>query len=457
MATEFEQELAEFRERHEQLRVRLSETINELNDVTKAAEEARHSTLSEAETSYEQQVREAREACDQLVSEAQAIYKDTLVSAQKKYEETMEELNPELLNVLPLNDDIDKQPPTRRAAYSDRAAVIMAKLAMLAYQNFETAEQFEEILRLKLAQGGLQLVGTFDCDCGTEGYVCQNDEYAVLVFRGTNDKLDWKINRDSKRVVIKDNALRIRAHRGFLEAYLEAEPKILELLNQVPDAPLYITGHSLGGALAVVASASLPMEIEVFNDQIAAVYTFGSPRVGGGDFNRLVKAPHYRVYNPGDMVPSVPPYWMSFRHTGDVRYITHTNRPPKKVAPWHGVITLTLWSLWGYVRRKGFIGVSAHDIKSYVLKLDKIAKFRNRDKVRETFPGAFGPSRIVHDIEGSMAKARHKASLEATAYAMNDESVSELADEIDGADDLQSVVEDETPEISQETDSDKLT
>jgi hypothetical protein len=80
---------------------------------------------------------------------------------------------------------------------------------------------------------------------------------------------------------------------------------------------LYITGHSLGGALAQIASA-------VFDrDNLAACYTFGSPRVGTADFDRQVKCPHYRVINNWDLVPGIPlPWFQGYRHTGDPRLLT---------------------------------------------------------------------------------------------------------------------------------------
>jgi len=43
------------------------------------------------------------------------------------------------------------------------------------------------------------------------------------------------------------------------------------------------------------------------------------------------------------------------------------------------------------IRAQGFTGVAAHDVRSYVMKLDKIASARNSQRMRETFPGEFGP------------------------------------------------------------------
>lgn len=56
-------------------------------------------------------------------------------------------------------------------------------------------------------------------------------------------------------------------------------------------------------------------------DEIAACYTFGSPRVGDRSFDGYVKPPHYRVVNPFDAVPLVPFRFMRYSHGGDPRYI----------------------------------------------------------------------------------------------------------------------------------------
>ena len=69
-----------------------------------------------------------------------------------------------------------------------------------------------------------------------------------------------------------------------------------------PDLGIYITGHSLGGALAQISAAALSK-----NDNVAACYTFGSPRVATLRFDTEVKCPHYRVIDNWDLVPGVPP------------------------------------------------------------------------------------------------------------------------------------------------------
>lgn len=63
-------------------------------------------------------------------------------------------------------------------------------------------------------------------------------------------------------------------HKGFNNAPLSVHTQIDELVEGDEDLPLFITGHSLGGALAMLATWYMK------GDRLAACYTFGTLRVG---------------------------------------------------------------------------------------------------------------------------------------------------------------------------------
>lgn len=73
-------------------------------------------------------------------------------------------------------------------------------------------------------------------------------------------------------------------------------------LGDFKEKPLFITGHSLGGALATIAAKKL-----THKGGIASCYTFGSPRVGNVDWAVGIKTPVYRVVNAVDPVTMMPP------------------------------------------------------------------------------------------------------------------------------------------------------
>ena len=109
---------------------------------------------------------------------------------------------------------------------------------------------------------------------------------------------------------------RTKVHTGFLEAFnvksdqdgKTARDRVEEIINspEVKDEsgeplPLFITGHSLGGALALLATKLLAPDIN------GACYTFGAPRVANYEYFENLKTPVYRVVNSSDIVPRVPP------------------------------------------------------------------------------------------------------------------------------------------------------
>ena len=76
---------------------------------------------------------------------------------------------------------------------------------------------------------------------------------------------------------------------------------------QAGDKPIWIAGHSLGGALAVLAALDLTLNRKL---PVQGVYTFGQPRVGDRTFARSVKKTlgdrMVRFVNNRDVVPQVP-------------------------------------------------------------------------------------------------------------------------------------------------------
>lgn len=91
-----------------------------------------------------------------------------------------------------------------------------------------------------------------------------------------------------------------RVHSGFKTALEEVwnvlQPEIARLQTQ--DVKIWLTGHSLGAALATLAADRLP--------DVQGLYTFGSPRLGDRDFQAHFRVPAYRVVNGDDIVPTVP-------------------------------------------------------------------------------------------------------------------------------------------------------
>jgi len=68
-------------------------------------------------------------------------------------------------------------------------------------------------------------------------------------------------------------------------AYNDITKIVAKLLYDNPYAQLFVMGHSLGGALVAVYGAMLHYNAETeITDRLAAIYTFGQPRVGDQNF-----------------------------------------------------------------------------------------------------------------------------------------------------------------------------
>lgn len=228
--------------------------------------------------------------------------------------------------------------PSQRVGYSDRTAWLMAVMSQLAYFQFENKREMTEIaadlarmsdseristylqniigaldssdrrsfLSEILECANFKLIEVFDVG-STQAFLARRNSASkegkmlVLAFRGTEKRLeDWKVDLKAKLVPAKDEVKAGRIHQGFQRAYYSVASAIEKELEKFPNEPLYITGHSLGGALAVVATRFIDAK------SIAACYTYGCPRVGDLELARVFKSPIYRLVNAADAVPRLP-------------------------------------------------------------------------------------------------------------------------------------------------------
>lgn len=130
----------------------------------------------------------------------------------------------------------------------------------------------------------------------------------IIVFKGSEGTLDWIHSMNTK--LVSYSKLSGKVHEGWLK---ELEAILLKgLLKDVEaiyhkdcydayEKEVYITGHSIGGALATIFATYMKRELYQ-----PIVVTFGSPRVGNSEFKRGYKYEHYRYESYLDLVPHVP-------------------------------------------------------------------------------------------------------------------------------------------------------
>jgi hypothetical protein len=264
-------------------------------------------------------------------------------------------------------------PPITRAAYSDRMAWILASMAHLAYDRVEANNVARELLIAKLQGGGFELLRTFNApETDTQAFLAKSsDGYAVLAFRGTEvaKREDLRIDMEAARISVLNG----RVHSGFRMAYESVAQEIEESVLQLGHIPLYITGHSLGAALATIATQRLEHNPRI-QEMIAACYTFGSPRVGDQQYDMAFKSPIYRVVNTTDVVTVIPLLAMGYVHIGDVRYLGSREGEFMRGIPIfrRGYLFLsTMFKFFGPMVRD-------HAILEYRRKLEAIAQKRNQ-------------------------------------------------------------------------------
>src|SRR5262245_56380703 len=206
-------------------------------------------------------------------------------------------------------------------------AQFLAVAAGLAYKpEAEGAEAFKSQLGL---DARLFSVGN------TQAYVAANDDHIVVAFRGTESPAkieglkDWLLT-DAANMLIQPAGdlgtdfaaagVGARWHEGFMKAVGSIWDPVLEAVQaerKKSDRPVWITGHSLGGALALLAAWRFKRKVV----PIHQIYTFGAPMVGNAEtasaIDRELPERLFRYVNDQDPVPRLPTLSLlanSYRH-----------------------------------------------------------------------------------------------------------------------------------------------
>lgn len=159
------------------------------------------------------------------------------------------------------------------------------------------------------------------------GFVLQSSESSIISFRGTQQMNEWMQNILVQQVghtQLFPFEFSGKVHRGFATLYSPIAQQVVDAARRLNKfRPVYITGHSLGASLAVLAAMDLAMRVPELKEQLR-LYTYAAPRVGNQEFaevhSRLVLN-HYRVVNMADGIPTAPPTTVGkliFVHAGQL-------------------------------------------------------------------------------------------------------------------------------------------
>lgn len=139
----------------------------------------------------------------------------------------------------------------------------------------------------------------------TQSYLAEFENYAVLVFRGTQGWKDLWTNLQFWKTEYRG----MRLHKGFVRAFQKVEhlleDDLLDIVRR--GKKLVYGGHSLGGALAQLACSLVKPD---------ALYIFGSPSIGSKADAIFTEVDYFRIEHREDWVPLLPPTLWGFRRYG---------------------------------------------------------------------------------------------------------------------------------------------
>ena len=182
--------------------------------------------------------------------------------------------------------EVKQNAPDLDNAYS------LAWLAKAAYKNDpldtypELGENYKDVLYFRRRR--------------VFGYVASTSTDVVVAFRGTDELQDWL----EAVVFSQADWAGGRVHQGMAEALDGVWQQIMAAFFDVAahEKAIWLTGHSLGGALATLAAYRLNRECF----EVRLVCTYGAPRVIGAETAREFDFPMVRFANNEDPIPDLP-------------------------------------------------------------------------------------------------------------------------------------------------------
>jgi len=257
--------------------------------------------------------------------------------------------------------DFDFDSRTRN--YSTKNAYWLGKASEIVYDSPEKAQA-------ELKSWGFNLFKYFDFR-ETQAFISGNDEMLVLAFRGTEAKKirDWMTDLNMSFVGGPSG----KVHEGFSIALNYIWSDIYQFIRaQRGCRSLWVTGHSLGAALATLAVAKLRLEKD---EPVNGLYTFGQPRTGDREFAKNFDADFaaqtFRYVNNNDIVPRVPFRVLNYSHVGTFRYFDVKGIQHNEEMIWWDKLIDRIKGRMEDILKPGTDGLKDHGMAKYIACLAK--------------------------------------------------------------------------------------
>ena len=213
--------------------------------------------------------------------------------------------------------------PAEFTGYDPRVALYLAKLSEWAYPygnalspDYESNQDFQADMRDKkkkaAAWGFKNFNFVYSEDLKILAFILRNGHNTVICFRGTiiNITSNWKIDLQARLIPMASFG---GVHKGFSAALDSIWEGIKSHISAHKSQRIWLTGHSLGGALAILAGARILTEFKRSpNIIINGLYVFAAPRVGDCDFadsfkNTYLDQRSFVFANYNDVITVLPP------------------------------------------------------------------------------------------------------------------------------------------------------
>ncbi|WP_373545427.1 hypothetical protein [Chamaesiphon sp.] len=255
---------------------------------------------------------------------------------------------------------ISKFDPTSYDKFDSKIASQLAELIQQSYLQFDIAE-LEQLFRDGIPiskrptatsirpwkiEGNYEAIATLGTSKTPFGFVTKDGNNIYIVFRGTKKIAEWFKDANIQLVSYADGTSIINNQQvdmtkwqilenpidfastdisanipnvnnfgyitaGFRGIYVSLREQMINALNTIgvsSVSQIYVTGHSLGGALATLAIPDILANSEFKKDKIT-LYTFASPRCGDSNFAEKFEkqgVKHWRIANTEDFVTTLP-------------------------------------------------------------------------------------------------------------------------------------------------------
>lgn len=197
------------------------------------------------------------------------------------------------------------------------------------------------------------------------------DGSVMVAIRGTKSIRDILTDVSAWRESIEG----CDVHKGFYTSATGIRGLITQTIDGLQNRwlgsrrPIFVTGHSLGGAQAVI----IAYQLRCLGYQVANVYTFGQPRTGNrawaAKYDATMGPITYRVTNGADIVPWVPWLLGSYYHSSVEEYMPFIGARMVENPTTARKLAINGVELYREWKRKELAALDDHHIERYLQSL----------------------------------------------------------------------------------------